>query len=156
MTVNIINNSNVPLTDVRILGVGSVTIERGVQIRNFTVIELGAGHLTIGANSVIGYGSFLQVTGKVSIGAEALLGPHCSYISSSHELNTSRPLSKIPLIRGDINIGNNVWVCANCTINSGVNLGQGCVIGANSFVNKNIPAKQCWAGNPAKFIKNVP
>lgn len=31
-------------------------------------------------------------------------------------------------------------------------LGKGCVIGANAFVNKDVPENEIWAGVPAKKI----
>ena len=34
-------------------------------------------------------------------------------------------------------------------------VGENSVIGAYSFVNKNIPANQLWIGIPAKFKKNI-
>lgn len=151
---DIVNKGNIPLTDVKFIGPGKVIIEPGCQIRNFTVIELGEGILRMGKDSVIGYSSFLQVTGEVNIGANSLLGPHCCYISSTHSILPNVPISKSPLIRGNINIGSNVWVGANCTINHNVTLGNNCIIGANSFVNKNVPASQVWGGSPAKYLKD--
>lgn len=56
--------------------------------------------------------------------------------------------------KGDINIGNDVWICENVLIMSGVNIGNGAVIGANSIVTKDIPSYSIVAGSPAKFIKN--
>lgn len=36
-----------------------------------------------------------------------------------------------------------------------VNIGDGAVIGAGSIVNRDIPAGEIWAGNPARFIRKV-
>lgn len=32
-------------------------------------------------------------------------------------------------------------------------IGDGAIVGAGSIVTKDIPPYQCWAGNPARFIK---
>ncbi|WP_332369571.1 hypothetical protein [Spirosoma telluris] len=37
----------------------------------------------------------------------------------------------------------------------GVTIGHHAVIGAGSVVTKNIPANQVWAGNPARFVKDL-
>ena len=52
-------------------------------------------------------------------------------------------------------ICDNVFIGAKCIILKGVTIGENSVIGAGSVVTKNVPANQIWAGNPAKFIKNV-
>lgn len=151
---DIINPHDVCLDDVRIFGPGKVVIGKDCQIRNFTVIELGNGVVTIGDNSVIGYGSFLQASGTITIGSNTLLGPHCVYLASTHSISESKPISQMPLIRGSVTIQNNVWLGANITVNCNVTIETGSIIGANSFVNKDIPAKQVWAGSPAKYIKD--
>lgn len=50
-------------------------------------------------------------------------------------------------------IGADVLISANVVIMSGIKLGHGCVIGANSFVNRDIPPYAIFAGTPAKLIK---
>ena len=52
-------------------------------------------------------------------------------------------------------IGDDVFVGAKCIILKGVTIGKGAIIGAGSVVTKNIPARQIWAGNPAKFIREI-
>jgi acetyltransferase-like isoleucine patch superfamily enzyme len=44
----------------------------------------------------------------------------------------------------------------NVVVMPGVTIGEGAVVGANSFVNKDIPAWTIYAGSPAKFIRNRP
>lgn len=52
-------------------------------------------------------------------------------------------------------IGDNVFIGAHTTILKGVTIGNNSIVGACSVVTKSIPENQIWAGNPAKFIKNV-
>jgi acetyltransferase-like isoleucine patch superfamily enzyme len=52
-------------------------------------------------------------------------------------------------------IERNVFIGAHCTILKGVAIGENAIIGACSVVTKDIPANQIWAGNPAKFIRNI-
>lgn len=55
--------------------------------------------------------------------------------------------------KGDVIIGNDVWIGINSTILSGVTIGDGAVIAACSVVTKNIPPYAIVGGNPAKIIK---
>jgi acetyltransferase-like isoleucine patch superfamily enzyme len=49
-------------------------------------------------------------------------------------------------------VGRGTWIGENVSI-LGVNIGEQCIIGANSVVNKDIPPYSIAAGNPAKIIK---
>lgn len=55
--------------------------------------------------------------------------------------------------KGDIVIGNDVWIGAHSVVLSGVKIGNGAIIAANSVVTKNIPPFAIVGGNPAKIIK---
>ena len=56
---------------------------------------------------------------------------------------------------GNVNIGDNVFIGCNTVICKSVTIGENSVIGAGSIITKDIPANQMWAGNPAKFIKQL-
>lgn len=50
-------------------------------------------------------------------------------------------------------IGNDVWIGVDSIIRRGVKIGNGAVVGANSFVNKDVPDFAIVAGNPARIIR---
>jgi acetyltransferase-like isoleucine patch superfamily enzyme len=54
-----------------------------------------------------------------------------------------------------VRIGANCWFGANCVVTSGVEVGERSVIGANSVVTEDVPARVIAAGNPAKVIKEI-
>lgn len=57
-------------------------------------------------------------------------------------------------IEGKItHIGNDVWIGAASIIKQGVKIGDGAVIGANSFVNKDVEPFSIVFGSPAKFYR---
>ena len=63
------------------------------------------------------------------------------------------PASRTIVSKGEVVIGNNVWLGDKVTILPGIHIGDGAVIGANSVVTKNIPAYAVACGNPARIIK---
>lgn len=58
-----------------------------------------------------------------------------------------------PRTKGDVVIGNDVWVGYGAVIMSGVTIGDGAVIGAKSVVTKDVMPFSIVAGNPAKEVK---
>lgn len=56
-------------------------------------------------------------------------------------------------VRGDTVVGNDVWIGKDVTIMPGVKIGDGAIIGATSFVAKDVEPYSIVGGNPAKVIK---
>ena len=54
--------------------------------------------------------------------------------------------------RGGIIIEDDVWIGANTVISDGAVLRKGAIIGACSFVNKEVESYGIYAGNPLKKI----
>lgn len=55
--------------------------------------------------------------------------------------------------RGDVTIGNDVWLGQGSVILSGVRIGNGAVVGAYAVVSKDIPDYSIAVGNPAKVVR---
>jgi acetyltransferase-like isoleucine patch superfamily enzyme len=55
--------------------------------------------------------------------------------------------------KGNVIIGNDVWIGYGVTILSGVTIGDGAVIGACSLVNKNVEPYNIVGGVPIRIIK---
>lgn len=55
--------------------------------------------------------------------------------------------------KGDIIVGNDVWIGFEATIMPGVKIGDGAIIGAKSVVTKDIEPYTIVGGNPAKVIR---
>jgi len=56
-------------------------------------------------------------------------------------------------VKGDIVIGNDVWLGYDSLIKNGVTIGHGAIVAAKSVVVKDVPPYAIVAGNPAKVVK---
>lgn len=73
-------------------------------------------------------------------------GKKCKHLNSVNGDN-------VTTFKGDVVIGNDVWIGMKCTIMSGVKIGDGAVIAANSHVIKDVYPYSIVGGNPANHIK---
>lgn len=113
------------------------------------------------------YGPIKAITSTLE--AKLIIGNYCSIaegvtfvVSSDHPTNylSTFPFKKRiihngddAVTKGDIIIGDDVWIGTNAIILSGVKIGQGAVIAAGSVVTKNVPSYSIVGGVPAKVIK---
>lgn len=70
----------------------------------------------------------------------------------SWQENTPDHMSQLPF-KGDIVIGNDVWISRESIIMPGVKIGDGAIIAAYSVVTKDVEPYSVVGGNPARFIK---
>jgi acetyltransferase-like isoleucine patch superfamily enzyme len=120
------------------------------------------GEHTYGKPRVISWGE----------GASLTIGRYCSigtnvfiFLGSEHRVDwvstypfpflwpEARLIQGHPSTKGDVIIGNDVWIAFGTTILSGVAIGDGAAIGACSVVTRNIPPYAIAAGNPAQVIR---
>ncbi len=56
---------------------------------------------------------------------------------------------------GKVSIGNNVYIATNVTLLKGVSIGDNCIVGAGSVVNKSIPANSVAVGVPCRVVSTI-
>lgn len=124
-------------------------------------------------NYRIGYGTYgdLQVVTwnsdtSLSIGAYTSIangvkvflgGEHRTDWVTTYPFNVLQESAKNieghPRTKGNVRIGNDVWIGTEAIILSGVKIGDGAVIGARAVVTRDVPDYAIVAGNPARIVK---
>ena len=98
---------------------------------------------------------------RVEIGNNVLMASHVYISDNSHgvykgtieDSSPNTPPQKRNYLIECVKIGDNVWLGEGVIVMPGVTIGNGCVIGAHSVVNKSIPDNCIAVGTPAKIIK---
>lgn len=125
----------------------------GVKVGSKSVLDMGwhvMGHqqLNIGSHVHINRNCMLDARGGIIIGNNVSISHNVSFCSGSHDYNTS----DFKYVKGEIIVGDNVWIGLNATILKNVHINEGAIIAAGSVVTKNVPSYEIWAGVPAKKI----
>jgi len=120
------------------------------------------GDFTYGRPRVIGWGDNTRLRiGKfcsIAEGTVILLGgEHHTKWTTTYPLNILfRDVKNLPRTaysKGDVVIGNDVWIGRECLILSGTTIGNGAVVAANSVVVKDVEPYAIVGGNPAKELR---
>lgn len=118
---------------------------------------LEGGHLIIHGRKFVSSGSNIGLTiicgEKIEIDSDVQIGRNVLIRDNNggHFINRQGYRNTRP-----VKIGEKCWLCESCVIMQGVNIGQGTVIGAKSFVINSVPANCLVSGSPAKIIeKNI-
>lgn len=112
------------------------------------------GKITIGQGTAIANNCLFNGSSTgIIIGEDVMIAPNCVFVAFNHGYSlTSISMIKQKWEEEVVVIEDDVWVGANCTIGKGVQLGKGCIVGANSFVNKSFEPYSIIGGVPARLI----
>ena len=90
-----------------------------------------------------------HLTGNLLIGRYVFFGPEVCTLNDKY-MDTKEYDYKGAIIKDGALIG------SNASLLSAITIGLDAVIGAGAVVTKDVPDRQVWVGNPAKYIKDVP
>ncbi|MBC6491030.1 hypothetical protein BC349_08310 [Flavihumibacter stibioxidans] len=129
-------------------------IQKGRNFKLYHPVFIGFPEkIKVGDNVVINAFVHIWAGGGIEIGDNVMIASHCAITSTTH--NTNSTLFNDENIHQKIIIGSNVWIGAHCVIVPGITIGDNVVIGANSFVNRDLEANAVYVGSPAKKIKAI-
>lgn len=116
--------------------------------------------IIIGDNCSIGEYCHITAINKITIGDGLLTGRFVYIGDNAHgglslEEAGTPPQQRKLTTKGEVKIGNNVWIGDKVSIFSGVTIGDNVIIGAGSIVTHDIPSNCMVAGMPAKVLKEL-
>ncbi len=127
------------------------------KIRDFVFIFAGKG-VVIGEysdmqpHSVIWGGGITIVGNRVSVGPGTVLLSAVYSHAKGLKMVDGLPDGSANALYGKLVIEDDVYIGANCSLMPNIIIGEGAIVGAGSFVNKNVEPWTIVAGSPAKKI----
>lgn len=111
-------------------------------------------NVTIGNDCHIAAINGVTIERGALLGSKILITDHFHGNSSWDDLKVS-PLQRKLFSKGQVIIGENVWIGENAAIMPGVKIGKNALIGANAVVTKDIPENAVAVGAPARVIRII-
>lgn len=119
-------------------------IEEG-QLTKYSWLVRNKKNLELGNKTDIGAFTYINAKYGVAIETGVQIGSHCSIYS----------ISTIDNKKGKVVLKKNCCLGSHSLVMPGITIGENSVVGAFSFVNKNIPANVVACGVPVKIIKKL-
>lgn len=141
---------------------GHIWIGKGAEICFNGSAQLGAGtSIRVDDNAKLTFGDvfscnkncLIRCNKRINFGNRVLIGWNCTFndFDGHTIIHNDMPLVN----RGDIKIGNHVWICSDCLIMKNAVVADECVVSARTVLAKEIPVSHSLiAGMPARIVKN--
>jgi len=130
-------------------------------------VYTSSGSIAFGNNVQVNDFCHISSLCSISIGDNTLIASRVFITDHNHGLYSSqeavergiKQIASSPIDRdyeaSPVTIGKNVWIGEAVTILPGVNVGDYCIIGANSVVTRDLPEATISIGIPAKTIRHL-
>lgn len=115
------------------------------EMTKWNWVVRGVKNLKLGKETDIGAFTYINALEGVEIGDDVQIGSHCSIYS----------VSTIDGKKGKVMLKKNCKIGSHSVVMPGVTVGENSVVGAFSFVTKDIPDNVMAFGVPAKIIKKI-
>ena len=106
-------------------------------------------NLEVGEWSSIGFDALIYNLGPVTIGKNATISQRAHLCAGTHDYQDPA----LPLVKSKIDIGDDVWICADAFVGPNVRVGDGAVVGARAVVMRSVSSWKVVGGNPAVEIR---
>lgn len=122
------------------------------------VVVFGGIKTVLGRNVHVAFGSSISGGGACYIGDFVSIGSGVRVITGTEKPcegllnNPTIPLEYRGVERSEVAIGDFSTIFTNTVIFPGVQIGEGCVVGAGSIVHRNLKPWHIYAGNPLVAI----
>ena len=123
------------------------SIGRGVRIYP-SVRVFAPWKLAVGDECSIAWDVRLYDLAPIHIGARCIVSQGAHLCAGNHDYRQPH----LPFTNKPILIDDDVWICADAFVGSGVTVGRLAVVGARAVVTKSVPPRAVMAGNPGKQV----
>src|SRR3989344_5858979 len=113
------------------------------ELTKYHWLVLHKENLLLGKYTDLGAFTLLEASEGILIEDKVKIGSHCSIYSRTDSDNK----------KGKVTLKEGCALGSHCVVMPGVTIGKNALVGAMSFVNKDIPANEIWVGSPARFLK---
>jgi acetyltransferase-like isoleucine patch superfamily enzyme len=145
--------------------ISRISCGKNCSIGNYSIIDISddpatedqRAKLTLGSYVYIGEQCNIRASGsEIIIGSQTMIANNVVIASANHKTTLGTPMFLQPWDRSNsgITIGEDCWICSNCTILPGTIIGDGSVIAGGSVVRGTVPPLSIWGGVPAKHLKS--
>lgn len=86
----------------------------------------------------------------ISLGSHSTISQQAYLCGATHDPNHPA----FPFVAAPIKIGAYAWICARATVQSGVHVAEGAVLGLGAVATKDLEPWSIYVGIPARKIKN--
>jgi acetyltransferase-like isoleucine patch superfamily enzyme len=119
-------------------------------VAKLELATLPGGHLEVGDNVFINYGSSLVASNHVKIGNDCLIGTHVMVMDCDfHRVEDKAwDMTGHPVV-----LEERVWLGNRSIILKGVRIGHDAVVAAGAVVTRDVPPRTVVAGSPARVVR---
>lgn len=128
-----------PGTEIIIRKRGTITIGKDVSTQRRVTFSSMGGHITVGNNVSFNRNVIIVSHENICIGDNCILGPNVLIYDHDHKFDF-HDISRDTFNTSPVIIDRNCWIGANVIILKGTHIGEGCIIGAGTVLQGDIPA----------------